>query len=111
MAPGFCIAARGWTTKRRGAPVLPCRTLSLLPGAPDRGLRQRGRSALLRRLGRVGKSVDRMWKYPRTPHLAGSGLQPGDEDLPVAGFEALEGRHLVVEEKLDGANSAISFTS
>jgi hypothetical protein len=48
-------------------------------------------------------------KYPRTPHLEGSGLQAGDEDVPVVAFEALRGRHLVVEEKLDGANSAISF--
>jgi hypothetical protein len=49
-------------------------------------------------------------KYPRTPHLAGSRLQPGDEDLSQTPFAALAGRHLVVEEKLDGANAAISFT-
>lgn len=49
-------------------------------------------------------------KYPRTPHLAGSRLQPGDEDLSQTPFAELAGRHLVVEEKLDGANSAISFT-
>ncbi|MCO8269033.1 RNA ligase family protein [Actinoplanes sp. TRM 88003] len=49
-------------------------------------------------------------KYPRTPHLAGSRLQPGDEDLSQTPFTELAGRHLVVEEKLDGANSAISFT-
>ena len=48
-------------------------------------------------------------KYPRTPHLAGSRLQPGDEDLSQTPFAALAGRHLVVEEKLDGANAAISF--
>lgn len=48
-------------------------------------------------------------KYPRTPHLAGSRLQPGDEDLRVAGFDVLRGRNLVVEEKVDGANAAISF--
>ena len=50
-------------------------------------------------------------KYPRTPHLAGSRLQPGDEDLSQTSFAELAGRHLVVEEKLDGANAAISFTS
>ncbi|GAB7051682.1 RNA ligase family protein [Catenuloplanes indicus] len=50
-----------------------------------------------------------MVKYPRTPHLAGSRLQPGDEDLSQTPFAALRGRHLVVEEKLDGANAAISF--
>ncbi|WP_033337970.1 RNA ligase family protein [Catenuloplanes japonicus] len=49
-------------------------------------------------------------KYPRTPHLAGSRLQPGDEDLSQIPFADLRGRHLVVEEKLDGANAAISFT-
>jgi hypothetical protein len=47
-------------------------------------------------------------KYPRTPHLSGSALQRGDdpETLP---FAAWRGRHLVVEEKLDGANCAVSF--
>lgn len=48
-------------------------------------------------------------KYPRTPHLSGSRLQPGDEDLSQIPFGAIRGRHLVVEEKCDGANSAISF--
>lgn len=50
-------------------------------------------------------------KYPRTPHLEGSRLQPGDEDLASARFAELRGRFLVVEEKLDGANAAISFES
>ena len=48
-------------------------------------------------------------KYPRTPHLAGSRLQPGDEDLSQVPFSALAGRHVVVEEKVDGANTAVSF--
>ena len=48
-------------------------------------------------------------KYPRTPHLEGSRLQPGDEDLSQIPFDVIQGRHLVVEEKCDGANSAISF--
>ena len=48
-------------------------------------------------------------KYPRTPHLEGSRLQPGDEDLSQVPFSAIAGRHLVVEEKIDGANSGISF--
>lgn len=51
----------------------------------------------------------RLHKYPRTPHLTGSRLQPGDEELRVVSLEDLGGRLLVVEEKLDGANSAISF--
>lgn len=47
-------------------------------------------------------------KYPRTPHLSGSALQRGDsaQTLPLA---SLADQHIVVEEKLDGANSAISF--
>lgn len=48
-------------------------------------------------------------KYPRTRHLWGSRLQPGDEDLEAAPFAEIEGRPLVVEEKLDGANAAVSF--
>ena len=48
-------------------------------------------------------------KYPRTPHIEGSRLQPGDEDLSQISFDTIKGRHLVVEEKCDGANSAISF--
>lgn len=47
-------------------------------------------------------------KYPRTPHLRGSRLQVGDQADTVA-YEALAGRHIVVEEKLDGANTALSF--
>ncbi|GIG61064.1 DNA ligase III [Longispora fulva] len=48
-------------------------------------------------------------KYPRTPHLQGSRLQPGDHDLAAVPFDEIRGRFLVVEEKLDGANAAISF--
>jgi hypothetical protein len=47
-------------------------------------------------------------KYPRTRHLEGSRLQPGDQDLEAAPLEVLRGRHVVVEEKLDGANCGIS---
>jgi ATP-dependent RNA circularization protein (DNA/RNA ligase family) len=48
-------------------------------------------------------------KYPRTPHVAGSRLQPGDEDVPVIPREQLESHFLLIEEKLDGSNSGISF--
>ena len=48
-------------------------------------------------------------KYPRTEHIEGSRQQPGDEDLQVVPFRQIAGRHLVVEEKIDGANTAISF--
>ena len=50
-----------------------------------------------------------MYKFPRTPHLQGSRLQAGDEDLAAIPFAALAGCALVVEEKVDGANAAISF--
>lgn len=49
-------------------------------------------------------------KYPRTKHLEGSKLQKGDEDLSQIPFDALKGRQIVVEEKLDGANTGISFS-
>lgn len=49
-------------------------------------------------------------KYPRTPHLKGSRLQPGDEDLSQLPFSEIAGQNLVVEEKCDGANSAVSFS-
>ena len=51
----------------------------------------------------------RIRKYPRTPHLKGSRLQPGDEDLSQIPFDAILGRPVVIEEKCDGANTAISF--
>lgn len=51
----------------------------------------------------------RMLKYPRTPHVEGSRLQPGDEDLSSVRLSDLAGSRLVVEEKLDGGNAGISF--
>lgn len=53
---------------------------------------------------------ERMHKYPRTRHVEGSRLQPGDEDLDAAPLSELHGRHVVVEEKVDGANAGVSFT-
>jgi ATP-dependent RNA circularization protein (DNA/RNA ligase family) len=55
--------------------------------------------------------MDGIRKYPRTRHILDSRLQPGDEDLSAATFEAIAGRHLVIEEKIDGANAAISFSA
>jgi hypothetical protein len=52
--------------------------------------------------------MQQIHKYPRTRHLEGSGLQPGD-DPQAAPFAELAGRWLVVEEKMDGANCGISF--
>lgn len=48
-------------------------------------------------------------KYPRTQHLEGSRLQQGDEDLSQIPFKNIKGKYLVIEEKIDGANTAISF--
>jgi hypothetical protein len=50
-----------------------------------------------------------VFKYPRTRHLEGSRLQPGDHDLEAIDFSSLAEQHLVIEEKIDGANAAISF--
>ena len=49
-------------------------------------------------------------KYPRTAHLEGSRLQPGDDDDGHVALATLDGAHAVIEEKLDGANVAVSFT-
>jgi RNA ligase len=48
-------------------------------------------------------------KYPRTHHLEGSRLQPGDEDHDATPWSELIGRYVVAEEKMDGANSGISL--
>ena len=48
-------------------------------------------------------------KYPRTQHLEGSKLQPGDEDLSQIRFKDLKGKYIVIEEKIDGANAGIRF--
>ncbi len=53
--------------------------------------------------------MEQICKYPRTPHLEGSGLQAGDEDLAVVRFDELAGKRLIVEEKMDGANCGVSF--
>jgi len=51
----------------------------------------------------------RLLKYPRTPHLRGSKLQPGDEDLKAVRFAEVAHKPLVVEEKLDGSNAGVGF--
>jgi hypothetical protein len=52
--------------------------------------------------------MDTLVKYPRTQHLEGSGLQKGDDPDRML-FVLLREKNLVVEEKLDGANTGISF--
>jgi hypothetical protein len=55
------------------------------------------------------EQMNQIYKYPRTLHIRGSRLQAGDEDLADVPLESLKGKHLVIEEKFDGANCAISF--
>jgi hypothetical protein len=55
--------------------------------------------------------MEQIFKYPRTHHIQGSRLQPGDEDLDAIPFTAIADQLVIVEEKVDGANSAISFDS
>lgn len=50
-------------------------------------------------------------KYPRTLHLEGSRLPAGERDELQTPFRDLAGCHLVVEEKIDGAQAALSFSS
>lgn len=50
-------------------------------------------------------------KYPSTRHIVGSSLQKGDKKDNFASYEELEGKYLIVEEKIDGANVGISFDS
>ena len=53
----------------------------------------------------------RIAKYPRTPHLEGSGIQSDDDPNVVPDAELAHVVHAswIVEEKLDGANAALSF--
>ncbi|WP_063582620.1 RNA ligase family protein [Achromobacter ruhlandii] len=51
-----------------------------------------------------------LFRYPRTPHLEGSRLQEGDHGHDHVPYRDLCGLRLVVEEKLDGANTGISFS-
>ena len=53
--------------------------------------------------------MNEIYKYPRTQHIEGSGIQQGDEDLDMVSLREFTRRFLVVEEKMDGANSAVSF--
>jgi RNA ligase-like protein len=60
----------------------------------------------------MGASSDDFTKYPRTPHLFGSRGTDDDKHLGQAESLALiADESLVVEEKLDGTNVGIHFTS
>ena len=51
----------------------------------------------------------KLWKYPRTRHVQGSRFQHDDHDLEAVPVTELVGKHLIIEEKIDGSNSGISF--
>lgn len=53
---------------------------------------------------------ERILKYPRTPHLEGSRLQKGDTDKDQIPYRKILDKYLVLEEKVDGANTGISFS-
>lgn len=53
--------------------------------------------------------METIYKYPRTRHLEGSRKQQGDGDLKTVPFREIAGQYLVLEEKIDGANCAVSF--
>ena len=49
-------------------------------------------------------------RYPRTRHLEGSRKSGDDFELTDIPFEELIGKYLVIESKIDGSNSGISFS-
>lgn len=53
--------------------------------------------------------MDGIYKYPRTRHIEGSRIQDGDEDLKSVKFEKIKNKYIILEEKVDGANTGISF--
>lgn len=60
----------------------------------------------------MGSSRDEFIKYPRTPHLFGS--KGTDDDKHLGETESrrfVEDESLIVEEKIDGTNVGIHFTS
>jgi len=60
----------------------------------------------------MGASHDDFTKYPRTPHLFGSRGTDDDKHLgPRESLDFIADASLIVEEKLDGTNVGIHFTS
>jgi RNA ligase len=60
----------------------------------------------------MGSSNDTFIKYPRTPHLFGSRGTDDDKYLDRGeSSELIADRSLIVEEKLDGTNVGIHFTT
>ena len=58
----------------------------------------------------MNNEQDEMAKHPRTKHLKDSLLGLGDDAKGRIKLSSLAGRWIVVEEKLDGANSGVSFS-
>jgi hypothetical protein len=56
-------------------------------------------------------NIDAFFRYPRTRHIEGSAFQDGDYDLDAVPFEQIKGRHIVIEEKVDGSQVGISFSN
>ena len=54
--------------------------------------------------------MNELIKFPRTRHIEGSRFQAGDEDLEDIPFSSISGKTVIAEEKVDGANCAISFS-
>ena len=54
--------------------------------------------------------MNQFYKYPKTYHLEGSGLLAQKKSPAKISFEVIASRNLVIEEKVDGANVAISFS-
>lgn len=63
-----------------------------------------------RRACYADRPLPTMFRYPRTRHLAGSFLPPGDDEGDMLPFGTFANKRVVVSEKVDGANAAISFT-
>ncbi len=61
-----------------------------------------------KRYDKWGQIMADFVKYPRTRHIVGSALQK-DDKADYATSEELEGKYLIIEEKIDGANVGISF--
>lgn len=60
----------------------------------------------------MGRSNDEFVKYPRTPHLFGSRGTSDDKHLSEEqSRQFIQDQSLIIEEKLDGTNVGLHFTS
>ena len=71
-----------------------------------------GLPAAPQKVSTMGASNDDFTKYPRTPHLFGSRGTDDDKHLCESESVAMIADHsLIIEEKLDGTNVGIHFTT